>query len=219
MNSSVDKAPAKVVGFAVCPVGPLAGHDADESRANAMSDGSVLCVSCGTSYPGGLTLSVRQSIAALMRAGFHRTHITTGSAIQPDKFVPGSSRALAHVLAVSPYDASCLSGYDPATFKMVRVLSSTSIPGGPHAELSCNGDDLEAAENPVLNFGRQASADDLAPFPAQIVNAVRLLEKVQYRLCSINSGGSLRFITMARGRTVGSMGYVQGISVQLSAHA
>lgn len=54
----------RIVATAVCPVASQVGHDADEARANLLSDGRILCISCGTAHPATVESARRAQDAA-----------------------------------------------------------------------------------------------------------------------------------------------------------
>jgi hypothetical protein len=186
----------KIVASCTCPVGALAGHDADECRANLLEDESVLCVICGCTYPK-MSAKMRDVWRAIVSSGFNVPQVQLGSSTER-----GSRE----------YNAACLSGYDPAQSDMVRAQfrrgdSSVRLEYEQH-----NQSELDTAD---LSIGRSLTADELSFTPDHVRACVASLEALGFRVRHVGVEHEYR-IVMTCGRPVGSMGYVIGASIQLS---
>lgn len=185
----------KIVGSCTCPVGSAAGHDADECRANLLEDGSILCVICSCRYPK-MSQPMQRIWRAICESGYKTPMVELGSATKP---------------GTSAYDASCLSGYDPALSERVYAVFAA---GAEKVVLSYEQNDEPELANPDRSLDRELTAGEAACLPARVKDCVERLKSLGF--CLRHFGDELHMrIVMTCGRPVGSMGYVLGATVEL----
>lgn len=185
--------------FAVCPVGPRAGHDGDACRANALSDGGVLCVvGCGAVYPS----EVVQLFEAARGMDFYIPDIRTGSRITRE--TPPREEG-----GISPYAAACLSGYDPATFEITYL--DLVFADGVKGQIKYTPEEAAyAAEDPTTNFGRVFEGNELSDIPASAADFARRLTGLGFRLtCAVDDDGR-RTLKLMKGRGIIGSKIVEG---------
>lgn len=187
--------------FAVCPLCGCTGHDGDACRAVRCSDGAIVCFACQQAYPDDMsprTVNALRSVARL----FGTPVVKLGS-----ETTPGSSE----------YNAACLSGYDPALSSAVRVSFRQD---NQSATLSWDRTTYAAIEAPDAQVGRRLEELDekeLAELPERIKQCVSALSAEGFRIRHISeSNGYDRRIAMTCGKTIGKMGYVSGLSAELT---
>lgn len=186
----------KIVGSVCCPVGPSAGHDADESRANLIEDGSVLCVTCATRYPkmGDTMKRVWQSIC---KAGFNTPQVHLGSHTKP---------------GTPAYDASCLSGYDPLLSDRVQA---TFVAADATVVLSYEQSVEPELASPDRSLHMELSAEQKALLPARVQLLLESLPAQGFCLRQFQTERGLRLV-LSCGRPVGKMGFVLGATVEIT---
>lgn len=172
---SKSKQPVTITGFATCVVGARAGHDGDECRANATSDGGIFCVICGTTYPK----AVVEVFEAARGIDLRVTRIQNGSAITRDMPAPVDT-GNPHVLHISPYDAACLSGHDPAQFEITRI--GLALPDGVTGEIKYTPEDAAAAANPTDNFGQEYAGSGITAVPESTHRFAVALARLGFRV-------------------------------------
>lgn len=179
-----------IVGFAVCPVGPAAGHDGDCCRANALSDGGVLCVvGCeGTTYPSEIV----KLFEAARGIGLAVTAINNGSSIK-DHTVHAEGQG------ITAYAGACLSGYDPATFEITHL--NFTLPGGVTGQIKYTPEEAAyAAEDPTTNFGRAFVGNELPSIPASAADFAERLSQLGFRVtCAVADGRATLKLMKGRG--------------------
>lgn len=180
-----------IVGFAVCPVGPRAGHDGDGCRANALSDGGVRCiVGCeDTTYPS----EVVKLFEAARGSELYVTDIRNGSRIKQD--TPPAREG-----DIAPYAAACLSGYDPALFEITYL--DIAFPGGVKGQIKYTPEEAAyAADDPTTNFGRVFEGNELPSIPACAADFAQRLTGLGFRLtCAVDDGR--RTLKLMKGRGI-----------------
>lgn len=189
----------KIVSTTCCPVGPSAGHDGDESRAYLLDNGSVACGTCATTYPK-MSNKVLAVYRAICSSGFHAPAVELGSRIQP---------------GTGECNAACLSGYDPAQSDRVQATFKRD---GLICRLDYEQRNESEIENPSVHSRvRRLSTNERASLPEFIGNTAKALEGLGFsvrHLSEVEMGK--RRLLLSCGREVGSMGYVIGLSVELS---
>lgn len=189
-----------IVGFAVCPVGPAAGHDGDECRANALSDGGVLCVvGCqGATYPAEIV----KLFGAARGLGLSVTSIRNGSQITRE--MPPREEG-----GISPYAAACLSGYDPATFEITYL--DLVFADGVKGQIKYTPEEAAyAAEDPTTNFGRVFEGNELSDIPASAADFARRLTGLGFRLTAAIDDDGCRTLKLMKGRGIIGSKIVEG---------
>lgn len=198
----------QIQGFAVCQVGQLIGHDADECRANKVVGGGVLCYVCGRVYPdfGATELSIIKAIADA-RPGFPSMSapvVSFGSAIADE---PDSAE----------FRAACLSGHDPKLVDTVRLGFAFGRYAYERVNVCYDGNDLSAAKSPDLSIGRLYNGFEYGAVPESIDKAAAALSDLGFRVTNQPGDGLLRSIIMVLGqRVVPGKDALQGIKVELS---
>ena len=188
--------------FAVCPCGEAAGHDGDECRAHRNPSGTIVCISCATIYPV-MGAHLTRSLRAIAR-NFGSPKFQLGS-----ETAPGTRE----------YDAACLSGYDPNLSTFVRC-SFKSKSDQLTATLNWDTTHNDYIENSDANAGTCLAQSDPKAFelvPERIMNCVKNLEYEGFRIRAQREGLlGARTIVMTCGQTVGQMGFVIGVTLELS---
>lgn len=201
-----------------CPIGPLLGHDGDECRATAVSkkpsptaDG-IACITCQCVWPL-MPKRLNSIIAAILNSGFRNPRVETGSQIQE----PTQSDSDGSQDSLSEYAAACLSGYDPATFDIVR-MSFDGAKGavGERVELQYFSSTADYIEEPELDHGRQLNTDELSALPRNLSATANLLYELGCRVSSVSVNILPdNFIVFHCGRKAGKTGTIIGVTVRL----
>lgn len=191
------KQPVKIIGNAVCVVGARAGHDADECRANALSDGGILCVICGSTYPAAIV----QLFEAARGTDLRVTNMRNGSAITPD--TPPSRPG-----DIAPYAAACLSGYDPATFEITRM--AIALEGGVGGSIKYTPEEAAYAAEPTDNYGRVFVGNELPNIPASAADFARRLTGLGFRLTCASDDNGRCVLKLMKGRGIVGSKIVDG---------
>lgn len=187
----------KYVQDCCCPIGPAAGHDGDFCRARLFDNGQISCFGCATVYPK-MSARMLRVWRAIVASGFNSPTVELGSTIQR---------------GTPAYDASCLCGYDPALSD--RVVANFLGDRKQAVHLEYFQSDEAEIDNPHDSFGRKLTADELAITPDQIKVCVDKLEAEGFRVRHFQTENGLRIVMMS-GRPVGTMGYVIGVTVELT---
>lgn len=187
----------KIIASTVCPVGSAAGHDADECRANLVEDGSIICIACATQYPR-MSDRMKRIWRTVCSCGFRSPSVQLGSQTRP---------------GTAAYDASCLCGHDPNLSDMVRAQFCA---GDQTVSLQYERSNEAEIENPDLSLARTLSAAEEASLPTRIKDCVKALAAEGFCLRHVDTDSALPRVAMTCGRLVGSMGYVLGVSVDMS---
>ncbi len=186
----------KIIDACTCPLGPTAGHDRDECRANLVEDGSIICVICATRYPK-MSPNMHQVWKTIVASGYGVPSVQLGSQTQP---------------GTEAYNMSCLCGYDPNLSDMVRAKFN----GGKkeHVDLEYEQGNEQELNSPTLSIGRALTHAELARCSERTRGCIAALETLGFRVTSV--GTEIGFtVRMMSGRPVGSMGYIIGASIQL----
>ncbi len=216
-----------IIGHATCPEASRLGYDGGEARANLLSTGKILCISCGTLHEGSAEQRKRATGKLLERvydilAACGSGPVTEKGSIlanNPDAHkVPEFDPKFPRKLLISPYAAACLSGYDPNTFDQVRVSFAGS---NVSAEVKYFPDELERALSPDLDYDEALAAEEVEQVPV-VVNEIitRLQDELGFRVrgSRLSREDTLpdQHLALSCGTKLGSMGYISGISLGLS---
>lgn len=185
----------KIIGFACCPVGAAAGHDADECRANLVEDGSIVCITCATRYPK-MSPAMQQIWQTICRSGFSTPEVEIGSKTQP---------------GTPAYDAACLSGYDPRLSDRVQASFRA---GKASVRLDYEQSNEAELQSPDRSLARSLSAGESAQVPDKVKALIQELALLGFCLRCFQSQHRNR-IVMTCGRPVGSMGFVLGANAEI----
>lgn len=190
--------PVTITGQATCIVGGRAGHDADECRANALSNGGVLCVICGCTYPSE-TVKLFEAARGI---DFYVSNIRNGSRITRE--TPPREEG-----GISPYAAACLSGYDPATFEITYL--DLVFADGVQGQIKYTPEEAAyAAEDPTTNFGRVFEGNELSDIPASAADFARRLTGLGFRLTAAIDDDGRRTLKLMKGRGIIGSKIVEG---------
>lgn len=221
--------PLQIIGQASCPEAKERGYDADEARANLLSNGKILCISCGKIHEGlpdhrkRATSRLLERTYEILKVCGEGPHLLKGSpmANNPDAHrVPEFDPQNPDKLLISRYAASCLCGYDPNTFPSVRALFRGER---VTAELSYFADELERALVPDLDYDEPLDAEEQHRMPPVVVGVITKLQaELGFRVRGSKASREeyrdalTPGVRLACGTKVGLMGYISGLSLLLS---
>lgn len=220
----------RIIGQASCPFAGQKGYDGDSARCNLLSNGKILCVSCGTLHEGSSEQRKRASRELVERvysivgkACGQGPQILRGTRLANDPNlhkVPEFDPQNPDKLLISPYAGSCLSGYDPNTFEQVNASFTGDVLS---ANLHWFPDELEQALTPDLDYDEPLGADEVPLVPAVAVELINNLQtefgfRVRGNKATRNEYLASRpyHLGLSCGKSIGSMGYVSGLSLALS---
>ncbi|MBX9574001.1 MAG: hypothetical protein K2X77_34210 [Candidatus Obscuribacterales bacterium] len=186
----------------VCPVGEVAGHDGDGCRVQLCKDNIVVCFACQQAYPADLADRL-----------YHGLRIVTRRFGIPSMKI-GSDTAV----GTAEYNAACLSGYDPALSTAVRAVFTTKT--GKTVTFTWDRENNEQIDKPDANVGmswQELPAAQSSIIPDDIRQCVVELDALGYRVRHVApSNGYNARVVMTCGKSIGQMGYVAGVSVELT---
>ena len=218
----MDKLKVFNIGPICCPEGDRKGYGGDECRANLLSTGRIMCIACAQVHDGTPASKDRaakylvQRVCDILSLG-GSPRVQRGAQSSLSRQVSPDSDG--NIPRISPYDASCLSGYDPNQSDMVRV----SINCGPvKAEMSYSEAELFNGLQPDIDYNCALSASEIALLPPFLPGMIVKLEELGFCVRGDESTRQeyltryLRSLSLTCGTKVGTMGYVSGISLALS---
>jgi hypothetical protein len=179
------KQPVTITGPTLCVVGACAGHDADECRANALSNGGIMCVVCGDTYPSEIV----KLITALRGDGFRLRIAQSGSRYKNDRGSEG-------------YAAACLSGYDPALYQYTRFEFERDG-GFVNGLISYTAEEaLYAASEPTDNFGHVFVGNELAKIQPAALDMIQKATALGFRCTLASDQDGECIVKLAKGRGI-----------------
>lgn len=186
----------------VCPIGESAGHDADGCRAQMCRDNIVVCFACKEAYPADMAKRLVDGLRAVTRSfGIPKTKIGSDTAV-----------------GTAEYNAACLSGYDPALSTAVRMVFTDRA--GKTVTFTWDRQNNEQIDTPDANVGsswQELSVEQTSIIPDGVRECVVALDALGYRVRHVApSNGYNARVVMTCGKSIGSMGYVAGVSVELT---
>lgn len=186
-----------------CPVGASAGHDGDACRVQMCRDNVAVCFACQQAYPAEMADKLVDGLRIVTRRfGIPTTKIGSDTAV-----------------GTAEYNAACLSGYDPALSTAVRAVF-TNKDAGQTVTFTWDRTNNEQIDTPDALVGKswqELSAAETSIIPATLRDCAVELEALGYRVRHVapHNGYNAR-VVMTCGKSIGSMGYVAGVSVELT---
>ncbi len=184
-----------------CPIGAAAGHDGDGCRAQMCKDNIVVCFACQEAFPADMAKRLVAGLRIATRLfGIPKTKIGSDTAV-----------------GTAEYNAACLSGYDPALSTAVRAVFTKA---GKTVTFAWDRENNEQIDTPDANVGNEFNElpdTDTRIIPDDIRQCVVELNALGYRVRHVapNNGYNAR-VVMTCGKSIGQMGYVAGVSVELT---
>ena len=210
----------KYDGFAVCQACEMSGHDADSCRANKLSNGLTMCITCG-SYTMpigtearpvyGMPRKVKTLVAALLREPeLHVQKLQLAFA----QFGPDGSSSQAA--------AACAQGNEGVILNAGRLILSADRHANSKLEIRFQADEL----NDVPDFSRppQGGLDEMsAQFlrnikahscPPALEAAIGKLLAFGFTVRPLDYGSSMRRISLHCGGNIAGTAVPKGIMVE-----
>jgi hypothetical protein len=164
-------------------------------------DNIVVCFACQEAFPADMAKRLVDGLRIVTKQfGIPKTKIGSDTAV-----------------GTAEYNAACLSGYDPALSTAVRAVFTKA---GKTVTFAWDRENNEQIDTPDANVGNDfAELPDTETriIPDDIRQCVVELNALGYRVRHVApSNGYNARVVMTCGKTIGQMGYVAGVSVELT---
>ena len=216
------KQPIKTVGFAVCPACQMSGSDADGCRANALSDGRIMCVNCGSFVSAfdyhkipvhSMPFQIKTFVATMLRQSqIDAPYVTLTMA----QFGPDGTASQASAAVATGNVETILNGG--------RLIFSADAHGLSRIEVSFDASELQDVPRNFAHAGNRLLDEQQQQFlhnlklhscPPTLVAAIGKLLQLGFVVRNTDySGASMRRIQLHCGGNIAGTRTPKGIMVE-----
>jgi hypothetical protein len=195
----------KITGFAVCAMGHFRGHDADERRANKLSNGRVACITCG-GYSTDIDHATIRKIDAQPKL-IKDVIVALIEGHTPEAPASGIS------FTEGTGFGAVAQGFGPDD-----VPTGITIALGNDVKVSIlfTNNDVQCADKSVALTGSTSREQITGEVPSEADEALKKLTALGFSFLHANVGNAMRNFTLVKGYRIPGKTTVLGVRADIS---